>query len=136
MRRLLKAFAISSLSMVSACVSDRALLGADTLPAEQRVKIIEAKSAHLGEATYIAAVDGKWRGLGHVEAYELPPGLHALSMSAMSGTSGGGVTNRYDFVAGHTYSLHSEFGKSEHGRIPFRIWMVDDGTGQELLPLR
>jgi hypothetical protein len=136
MRRLFRILLIAALPIVSACVSDRALLGSDMLPAEQRVKLIEAKSLGLGKAIYLAAVDGKGRGLGKVEVYELPPGLHTLSISAAWGTGGGGVVNRYDFVAGHTYSLHGEFGDSDHGRIPYRIWIMDDGTGQQLLPLR
>lgn len=51
----------------------------------------------------------------------------------MAGTSTGGKVARYDFVAGHTYSLHGEF-HNEHGRTAYRIWIVDDGSGQELMP--
>ncbi|MBS0193432.1 MAG: hypothetical protein JSR34_04235 [Proteobacteria bacterium] len=136
MRHGFRLLLISSFVLMSACGSDRVLLGADALPPEQRVRLID-ENMHFGSGRgfYIARVDGKWRGLGAVKAYELSPGIHTLTVVAVDGRSGGGVTRRYDFAAGQTYSLHGEFGQQQGNRIPYRIWVVDDSNGQNLLPL-
>jgi hypothetical protein len=80
--------------------------GTDVLPSDT-IAVLEHKESTSGPGLIIEQVDGKWRGIGRFERYELMPGEHTLTVAYFDGFLMGTSKLLVTFaaVSGKTYTL-------------------------------
>jgi hypothetical protein len=100
--------------------------GTDGLPPDT-IAVLEHQKATSGPGLIIEQVDGKWRGIGRFERYELAAGEHTLTVAYfdgfLMGTSKLLVT--FTAVGGKTYTLK---GSSEGWKWSAAVAEKESGT--------
>ena len=123
-------FVLLVAAIISGCVATRPLGGGSTVDVSSRATLVESKDSRV----YVTTVDGASRGVGWVKAYQLTPGVHEVGVSVwgpfgINSKSFGAAKLRHSFEAGRTYSVQSKLDSDT-----YRVWILDDETGQELPP--
>jgi hypothetical protein len=127
-----KYFAIVAIFLTSSlfgCVAVRPLGEANQLAVEKRVTLIQ-KSTHIS----IYKVGESHRGYGHVESFQISPGVHTITFVGSTsgyaiGTTIAEVKRTYDFVEGKTYVVqNAPLGGA------FAVQIINQATGEELVP--
>lgn len=76
------------------------------------IAVLEHNRSESGGGLIVQKVDGKWRGFGAIQRYELLPGEHTLTIAYFDGVfmGTGKLLVKFNAESGKTYSLR---GRSE-----------------------
>jgi hypothetical protein len=118
--------------IISGCASVYRSPSSESLKPSEMAVIEDKDPVHSG--IVIVYVDGKWRGFGIIESYELPPGEHSITVALnkhfyKSSLEGGTITRWFQARAGRVYIIGVDI---DMVAMKWGIAIVDKELGQRV----
>jgi hypothetical protein len=113
-------------SLLSGCASTYRQNGLDATESS-KIAVIESPPCESFQCILIQEVDGKWRGIGWIQRYELIPGKRTLKISFNSPgvRSATALLVEFSAAAGHTYTVRTN---QNYSTMKWEPQIIDKNT--------
>ena len=122
---------VSILLAVSACSNVYRMQGIESSSISEIAVLEELPNTR--EFVGVNEVDGKFRGLGLIDRYELIPGDRTLTVRLVKGlASAAPLKLKFTAVAGETYQLKYEIRRVSETTGTWSAWIIRKGDGKSV----
>lgn len=129
-RHAIRLATLASASLAG-CVAIYRTPGAESVPLEKLAMLEYHGGAVSGYS--ISQVDGRRRGVGVFERFELTPGEHSVTVEVVTPfTYSKPIILKFNAVEQRTYELKHDLSSTGRTMSVWTTWIVDKGTGQRV----